>query len=289
MKCRALEVTEQYEAAAQDRPAFRGNPPGQSDRLVRGRDCERRERRFARLMVLCSGRWRSGRQNPGPHLSGHELSGRALYDQGFPLPAVRLAQFQVELSPDDRQAKQMLAAMSRNAEVPLLFSAMSRRLRPVRKMPRGRIGLGKSCVAWTLAIGKRRPNGSRRWPPKRRDATGLWCNTAILRADRRQRRVREAWRRYAALRVRESDGLEDAVEAEATAMFLSVDPLGDHEDILRVEWHVRDAQRVHELLLSSPRTPPIPVDPKPFSDAGLPPPKGAYWLLDRPVRLRPKD
>ena len=41
----------------------------------------------------------------------------------------------------------------------------------------------------------------------------------------------EAITMYAALRAAQADGLEDAVEAEAEALFLTEDPLGDQVDI----------------------------------------------------------
>ena len=58
----------------------------------------------------------------------------------------------------------------------------------------------------------------------------------------------DALRRYAALRAGEADGLEDAVEAEATAMFLSPDPLGDRIEMLNLVWTVKDAERLQEAM-----------------------------------------
>ena len=79
------------------------------------------------------------------------------------------------------------------------------------------------------------------------------------------------------------DGLEDAVEAEAEAMFLSDDPLGDRLEMFKVVWTVKDVERVQEALLSSPRLRAVPFDPAQFSDGETPPPKAAYMLLDRPM------
>ena len=115
------------------------------------------------------------------------------------------------------------------------------------------------------------------------DAPAIWQNLAVFRgrlADNSG--AAEAWRKYAALRAGEPGGLEDAAEAEATAMFLADDPLGDRLEMLKVVWTVRDAQRAHEAFLSSPRFRPLPFDPAQFSDGQTPPPKGAYMLLDRP-------
>ena len=70
----------------------------------------------------------------------------------------------------------------------------------------------------------------------------------------------DALRKYAALRAREQDGLEDAVEAEATAMFLSNDPLGDQIEVFKVVWTIKDVERLQEALLSSPRWQAIPFE-----------------------------
>jgi hypothetical protein len=93
----------------------------------------------------------------------------------------------------------------------------------------------------------------------------------------------DALRRYAAVRANEEDGLEDAAEAEAAAMFLSTDPMGDQLDMLKVVWTVKDPERAQEALLSSPRWRTIPFDPARFGDGENPPPKAAFTLLDRPM------
>ncbi len=115
------------------------------------------------------------------------------------------------------------------------------------------------------------------------DSPAVWRNLATLRgwlADNAG--CIDALRKYAALRAGEQDGLEDAVEAEATAMFLSDDPLGDRIEMFKVVWTVKDVERLQEALLSSPRWQAIPFDPARLSDGENPPPKGAYMLLDRP-------
>ncbi len=117
-----------------------------------------------------------------------------------------------------------------------------------------------------------------------RDAPAIWQNLAIYRgrlADNAG--AAEAWRRYAALRAVEPDGLENAVEAEATAMLLGDDPLGDRINLFQVVWTVKDAERANEAFLSSPRFRPIPFDPAHFGDGQTPPPKGVYMVLDRPA------
>ena len=72
--------------------------------------------------------------------------------------------------------------------------------------------------------------------------------------------------KYAALRAGEPDGLEDAVEAEAKAMFLADDPLGDRLEMFKLVWTVKDVERAQEAFLSSPRCRAVPFDPAQFSD-----------------------
>ena len=73
------------------------------------------------------------------------------------------------------------------------------------------------------------------------------------------------------------------MEAEAEALFLADDPLGDRLDMFKLVWTVKDVERMQEALLSSPRLRAIPFDPAQFSDGQTPPPKAAYMLLDRPM------
>jgi hypothetical protein len=112
----------------------------------------------------------------------------------------------------------------------------------------------------------------------------VWHNLATLRgwlADNTG--CIEALHRYAAIRATEADGLDDAVEAEAKAMFLSEYPLGDRVDIYKLAWTVSDVEKAQEAILSSSRFRSIPFDPAQFHDGETPPPKGAYMLLDRPM------
>jgi hypothetical protein len=116
------------------------------------------------------------------------------------------------------------------------------------------------------------------------DSQVIWLNLAVIRGWLAENAGSiEAWRKYAALRARDTDGLEDAVEAEAAAMFLSADPLGDRIESFNVVWTIKDAERLQEALLSTPRIQAVPFDPARFMDGDTPPPKGAYLLLDRPM------
>jgi tetratricopeptide (TPR) repeat protein len=85
------------------------------------------------------------------------------------------------------------------------------------------------------------------------------------------------WRR---LTKHPSLDLEYAVEIEAMAQLMSEDNEQMVDEILRV-YPVDDSQRMMERLLSEKQVMPIPSEQVKPSEEGSPPPKGAFWLLDR--------
>jgi tetratricopeptide (TPR) repeat protein len=89
-----------------------------------------------------------------------------------------------------------------------------------------------------------------------------------------------AWRRYAA---HPGVTLDDAVEAEALAQLIDADAPEPEIDVLTIEYALQDAQVVMERLLSDKRIAASPSDPAELVEEGEPPPKGVFWLLDRPV------
>ena len=207
----------------------------------------------------------------------------ALLDEGNYLPARALLQLQVHISEDHDEAVQMLIELNRSPDVPLLLRDDPPLLpcaegEPWREQFRDAVetvGLGD----WTTAARK-----LAELAPEAADSTVIWRNLATLRgwtADNDG--CIEALRKYAALRAVEPHGLEDAVEAEATAMLLTPQPLGDSLDMLRVEWIVKEVERLQEALLSSPRMRSLPFDPAQFSSGETPPPKAAFVVLDRPM------
>lgn len=76
---------------------------------------------------------------------------------------------------------------------------------------------------------------------------------------------------------------DDAVEAEALAQLL--DEFNPKSKIDVITWihEVSDAQLVMEKLLSDKRALTMPVDLSKLSAEDEPPPKGVFWVLDRPV------
>lgn len=90
---------------------------------------------------------------------------------------------------------------------------------------------------------------------------------------------REALAKFASL---PNTPLEDAVDAEATRMFMTSDALGDQKNLLFAEYQINDAEKALEKLLSISTYYRIDFDPRAFNQHGTPPPKGVFILLDRP-------
>ncbi|MFI4876560.1 MAG: hypothetical protein ACIALR_14520 [Blastopirellula sp. JB062] len=80
----------------------------------------------------------------------------------------------------------------------------------------------------------------------------------------------------------ERSDFEAAVEAEALAQLLADEP-GPQYDMVTVPFKVHDLEAVIEKLRVDDRANALPVDVSQLADGDNPPPKVAYWLLDRAV------
>jgi len=206
-----------------------------------------------------------------------------LYHCRQQMAALALTQMLAEIAPEEGRVAEMLDHFTADVNTPLLL----RDERPLLKCP--------ADAAWKARFEEAmRPLNYGDWQSAAElltalaadvpDATSIWQNLAILRgwlADTEG--CIAALRRYAELRLAEADGLEDAVEAEATALLLLEDSLGDRLDMVRATWTIDDAQRAEELLLSSPLLKSVPFEPERFSDGETPPPKAAFIMIDRPL------
>ena len=106
----------------------------------------------------------------------------------------------------------------------------------------------------------------------------VWRNVAIMAGNlARDEVAAEAWHRYAALPGVDQD---EAVDAEALAQLLS-----EHEHPVVPEvaqtYTVLDSERVLERLLSERHVDRIAADLSKMGNEESPPPKAAFWLLDR--------
>jgi tetratricopeptide (TPR) repeat protein len=116
---------------------------------------------------------------------------------------------------------------------------------------------------------------------KHPDQSAILKNAAILSGWLGQRdEATLAWRKYS----RANDvPLADAVEAEALAQMFDPQAGQDEIDSMMVTYIVSDTDRLMELLLSDGRVSRMPIDPAELAEEGEPPPKAAFWLLDKPV------
>jgi hypothetical protein len=230
-----------------------------------------------------------------------DVVAEALLQDGDWLAARALWRFQAMAAPKDPHPLEHLARWNRSLEIPLLMKGEPPLLlcpadahwkprfdEALDLLPLGRWQAAAEKLA---ALTEEAPN-----------AAALWQDLAILRqwlAD--DEGAVRAWRKFASLRAAQETGsaaglpetragaaagdspLEDAVEATALAMLLSSDPLGDTASWLRLDWPVRDAERLGEALLSDPRVTQVPFDPAAMATEQSPPPRWLCVLLDRPM------
>jgi hypothetical protein len=112
------------------------------------------------------------------------------------------------------------------------------------------------------------------------DQPAIWRNVATLRAWLADHvGATAALHKFAALDV----PWEDAAEAEAVALFLSEDPLGDQEDVFSLTYTVSDAERFQAGAAAGPRMRQVQGELAAFAAEGEPPPVAAYFLMDRPL------
>ena len=107
----------------------------------------------------------------------------------------------------------------------------------------------------------------------------IWHNIAVLRgwlADTPG--TVEALHKYAAQDI----PLDDAVEAEALAQLLDTDHV-ERVDVLTIPYGIGDFEPLLARLAANARSLPMPIDLARMGSEEEPPPKGAYWLLDRGV------
>jgi tetratricopeptide (TPR) repeat protein len=103
-------------------------------------------------------------------------------------------------------------------------------------------------------------------------------NLAVFRSYLGMPSAGATWRRYAEL---PGIPLDDAVEAEILAQEL--DPASESEQIdqIKIVYALKDAAKLLEQLATDRRVSRMPVDLPSLVPEGTPPPRGAYWLLDR--------
>jgi hypothetical protein len=209
-----------------------------------------------------------------------EMLAEAFLSQGRWPPARALLQFLLIVQRGNRDVSQILSEVLRSADVPLLLKEDPRFPQPPNSAP--------WADRFSAAI---RPMMHGDWRTTEQNLSALagdvgdfpdiWRALAVVRAWLNDYAgAIQALRKYASFDV----ARDDAVEAEATAMHLSDDHLGDGAHISEVIWTVSDAERLHEAFLSDSRVMSLPPDMAiRYSDEDSPPPKAAYMIFDRPA------
>jgi len=114
--------------------------------------------------------------------------------------------------------------------------------------------------------------------PNAGSSPAIWRNLAILRGWLgNDTGAAEAWRKYASLDV----PTDDAIEGEATAQLLGADPVGAPLDLVTTEYPITDFDELERRLSADRHINRMNVDLARLGDDGQPPPRGAFWLLDR--------
>ncbi len=204
-----------------------------------------------------------------------------LASSGMIRSARALWHLQTMANSNDPHPRELLTKISRSDAVPLLLKDEP----PLAECPED--------VAWKDQFDRAlEPLAGANWAETARRLENLaeqvpqqpavWQNLAILRswlAD--QPGAIAAFEKLASLDI----PLEDAVEARATAMLLSDDPLGDATDGLRLTFPVGDADELAGLVSTWKHAVAVPFDAATFREQSKEevPPKIMFWLLDRPT------
>jgi hypothetical protein len=228
-------------------------------------------------------------------LSGKEFTGRtyeamgavalALLEDGDWLAARALWHTQMLMTDKDSGPMQQTMRLNRSADIPLLMKEEPHLLPAPPDAP-WRAEFEEAVAALNRLRWQEAAEKLSALAAKVPDAPAVWRDLAIVRGWLTDDEgAIEAWRKYASLHLADqsSVALDDAVEAEALALMLSKDPLGDAINLLQMSWTVRDAERLQELLLSDRRIVNIPFNPAAMADQNTPPPRMIGMILDRPA------
>ncbi len=205
------------------------------------------------------------------------LVGRVLAAEGQFLAARALASLQMGIQHEDRRPLELIARLNSAPGVPLVIKGE----KSLRDCPDDAPWKAAFDEALSLAGRAEWPKAAERFAELARqvdDAPAVWRNLAALRgwmADTPG--CIQALRKFATLDV----PLEDAVEAEALARFLSDDPLGDQLDVVSLGYPVDDADQLQAALASSPRTANVRTDSMSLAAEDGPPPVAAFLLFGR--------
>ncbi|HUT89770.1 MAG TPA: hypothetical protein VMY37_09755 [Thermoguttaceae bacterium] len=201
---------------------------------------------------------------------------RVLLAQGEILAGRALARLQMSIQPEDRRAMSFLMQVHSAPNIPLVVKDPP----GLRDAPDGVPWKAEFDEARSLASHARWTEAPERLAELAERVDGepvIWSNLATLRgwiADTPG--CIQALRKFASLDV----PLEDAVEAEALALFLSDDPLGDRQEVWALRYTVRDVERLQAALASSPKASQMQADLASLADEDSPPPKAVFAFFN---------
>ncbi len=205
---------------------------------------------------------------------------QVLHSEGHFLAARALALFQASIVGQDDPAMELLMRLNAMQNIPLVVKDG----RGLQQCPEDAPWKGDFEAAFRLASGARWSEAEAKMAELTKTApqsTAVWRNLAKLRswmAD--PQGTIEALNRFATLDV----GLEDAVEAQSLALFLSEDPLGDALNVFDVTYMIKDPAKLQEAFSASNRIAQTPMDPRMLNrEDDSPPPKAVYLFFDKPA------
>ena len=205
----------------------------------------------------------------------HSLS-RVLLALAEILAGRALATLQMNIQPEDRRPMSFLMQLHSSPTIPLVVKDSS----GLQDAPDDAPWKAEFDEAQSLASHARWVEASRRLAELAERFDGepvIWSNLATLRgwiADTPG--CIRALSKFASLDV----PLEDAVEAEALALFLSEDPLGDQQEVSALRYTVRDVERLQAALAASPKVSQMQADLASLADENSPPPKAVFAFFD---------
>ena len=201
------------------------------------------------------------------------------------LPAAR-AHFILQASlggEHDQRALNVLMQMNSTASMPTLFKE-DLQLAPCAENVPGKAEFDEALKAGQLAKWRAAEKQFAAILPQAEKLPVLWRNLALLRSWLGDNEgAVKAWRTFATLDVPLDVSLDDAVEAEATAQLMEPDPVGDPLDVVTLTHFIPDFEALEARLAADKRASRLQVDLRQLAEEGAPPPRGAYFLLDRPL------
>ena len=275
-KIRLLRLVDRYDEATTTARAFLEKHPDNPIALAEAAMSHAFDDRCAEAMShIARAIERSGAEMYLQVYQSMGVVARVMAALGHHLAAVALASLQLGIRRDDQRPLEILFPFRSETAIPLVLK--DNRLRSCPDDAPCKAEFDEAMLSSSRGEWLKTRDGFERIA-QRCDLPAVWWNLAMSRswlADTDG--CVEALRRFAASDV----PLEDAVEAETFALFISGDPLGDPFDVLEVTFAVDEPERLETALSTSRHFERSPGDPADYADGDGPPPRAVYVLFDR--------